>query len=157
MVPNLSRTVFGIVKVKFITDIAEEPWWNRPTTEKKAKNLLEKSLSSTWTTLRWRWSRLARRGCRRTRRAPAWSSGRRSYAACPRSRSSGTRPLITKILYNIFGNCLWGLCSVYTSHAAWKPSLKGIWIVCISWQVILESYPCFLKSYLESYPNSMCF
>ena len=52
MMPNLSGTVFGIVKVKFITDIAEEPWWNRPATEKKTKNLLEKSLSSTWTTLR---------------------------------------------------------------------------------------------------------
>ena len=42
MIPNLSRTVFGIVKVKFITDIAEEPWGNRPATEKKTKNLLEK-------------------------------------------------------------------------------------------------------------------
>ena len=45
MMPNLSRTVFGIMKVKFITDIAEEPWWNRPATEKKTKNLLEKSSS----------------------------------------------------------------------------------------------------------------
>ena len=35
MMPNLSRTVFGIVKVKFITDIAEEPWGNRPAKEKK--------------------------------------------------------------------------------------------------------------------------
>ena len=34
MMPNLSRTVFGIMKVKFITDIAEEPWWNRPAKEK---------------------------------------------------------------------------------------------------------------------------
>ena len=43
MMSNLSRTVFGIVKVKFITDIAEEPWGNRPAKEKKTKNLLEKS------------------------------------------------------------------------------------------------------------------
>ena len=35
MMPNLSGTVFGIVKVKFITDIAEEPWGNRPAKEKK--------------------------------------------------------------------------------------------------------------------------
>ena len=37
MMLNLSRTVFGIVKVKFITDIAEEPWGNRPAKEKRLK------------------------------------------------------------------------------------------------------------------------
>ena len=42
MMPNLSRTVFGIVKVKFITDIAEEPWWNRPATEKRLKTCWKK-------------------------------------------------------------------------------------------------------------------
>ena len=45
MMPNLSRTVFGIVKVKLVTDIAEEPWGNRPAKKRKTKNLLEKSFS----------------------------------------------------------------------------------------------------------------
>ena len=130
---------------------------------KKAKNLFQKSLSSTWTTLRWRWSRRTRRGCRRTRRAPAWSSGRRSCAACPRSRSSGTRPLITKMIFErSYITSLEIVCEVscQSRHATWKPSLKVIRIVCVSWQVILESYPnsmCRLKAILESYPNSMCF
>ena len=40
--PNLSRTVFGIVKVKFITDIAEEPWGNSPAKEKRLKTCWKK-------------------------------------------------------------------------------------------------------------------
>ena len=40
--PNLSRTVFGIVKVKFITDVAEEPWGNCPATEKRLKTCWKK-------------------------------------------------------------------------------------------------------------------
>ena len=86
---------------------------------KKTKNLLEKSLSSTWTKPRWRWSRRTRRGCRRTRRAPAWSSGRRSCAACPRSRSSGTRPFnkdLIQLFWKLFVRSHFSLGMPLESH-----------------------------------------
>ena len=87
---NLGGTVFGIMEVKLVADVAEESWWDGPGIHIFTEAMNSKS--ATLRTLRWRWSRRTRPGSRQTRTAPTWSSGRRSSAACPRSQNSGTQP-----------------------------------------------------------------